>query len=103
MNLDGEVLESENGYLVPVVLSVQIERQSLCVKPPEAFLRREGDQRKAQTIPQCFQRFLIKLGDCLSCETRQKSKNFVGDLFSRVTINMLECILRDMQASRRIL
>ena len=80
MNLDGEFSQSQHGCLVPVDLNVQTERQSLCAKPPELFLEkvgRERAQKRAHTIPQCFLRFPIKLGDCLSCETCQKLKKFV--------------------------
>ena len=72
MNLDGEFPQSEHGCLVPAVVSVQSERQSLCAKPPEVFLEKETRHR-AQAIPQCIQRFLVELGDCLPLETRQKS------------------------------
>ena len=40
MNLDGEFPQSEHDCLVPVVVSVQGERQSLCAKPPEMFLEK---------------------------------------------------------------
>ena len=72
MNLDGEFPQSEHDCLVLVVISVQSERQSLCAKPPEVFLEKDTRHR-AQVIPQCFQRFLVELGDCLPLETRKKS------------------------------
>ena len=44
------------------VVRVHSERQSLYDKSPELFLEKVTRER-TQTIPQFFQRFLVKLGD----------------------------------------
>jgi hypothetical protein len=49
MKLHGQFSQDIHGWLVPVVVIVKIESQSLCAKSPEAFLEKEVRQR-AETM-----------------------------------------------------
>ncbi len=95
MKLHGQFSQGIHGWLVPVVVIVKIERQSLCAKSPEVFLEKEVRQR-AETMRDCpfkegrqtkspegLQCGLVELSNCLRREAGKQPDKFLTVFFMR--------------------